>query len=35
VDSGFRRKDDISAKVTVARPPNSGMTHVVLDLRSY
>jgi hypothetical protein len=26
VDSGFRRKDDIS--LTVALPPNSGMTHV-------
>ena len=28
VDSGFRRKDDISATVTVALPPNSRMTHV-------
>ena len=28
VDSGFRRKDDISVKVTAALPPNSGMTLV-------
>ena len=29
MDSGFRRKDCISAIVTVALPPNSGMTHGV------